>query len=147
MSSNNSKNISLGILEEVLWISTITILVVAILFMTGFLKYEPIAILSNSMLPTFSNGDMVVYEKVDEESLKSILVNTIIVYSIGDTNVVHRVVETLNIDGKIYYRTKGDMNNMPDANLVGINQIKGIYKFHIKYMGFPSIWLYKYFHS
>ena len=30
---------------------------------------------------------------------------------------------------------------------MGIEQISGMYVFHVKYIGFPSIWLYEYFNN
>ena len=120
------------------------ICITLICFMLGIFKYEPIAILSNSMDPTFSRGDIIIYKKLNDDELKKIPKNTIIVYSIDNQNIAHRIVKVLNQNNKIYYQTKGDSNNTSDIKLVETKQIKGIYCFHIKYVGFPSIWLYEY---
>ena len=114
--------------------------------MVGMFKYEPIVILSNSMVPTFSRADVVIYKKINEKQLQEIPNGSIIVYSINNQNIVHRVVNIIK-ENEIMYQTKGDSNNVADRNLVKINQIKGIYVFHIKYIGFPSVWLYEYFNS
>ena len=114
--------------------------------MVGIFKYEPIVILSNSMVPTFSRTDIVIYKKLDEEQLQEIPIGSIIVYSIDDQNIAHRVVSIVK-DENIMYQTKGDNNNVSDTNLVKINQIKGVYVFHIKYLGFPSVWLHEYLNS
>ncbi len=116
-------------------------------FMKGIFKYEPIDILSNSMSPTFNRGDIVVFYKADEEELRNIPNNSIIVYEFENQNIAHRIIKVVNEDGEAVYQTKGDRNNVPDKELVKVNQIKGIYKFHFKYIGFPSIWLYEYFNS
>ena len=42
------------------------------------------------------------------------------------------------------YQTKGDSNNVTDSKLVSLSQIKGIYCFRVKYIGFPSVWLYEF---
>lgn len=127
---------------------TITIIVVTTImcFMIGLFKYEPIAILSNSMQPTFCRGDVVIFKKVEEKQLKKLDKNTIIIYTIGEQNIAHRIVDIIKEKETIKYQTKGDSNNAPDSKLVQINQIKGIYVCNIKYIGFPSVWLYDYFH-
>ena len=116
-------------------------------FMLGIFPYKPIAILSNSMAPTFSRGDVLIYKKLKEEELTEIKVNTIIVYQIGNQNVAHRIVNKVEKNNEIFYQTKGDKNNVEDRILVGTSQIKGIYVLCVKYAGFPSVWLYEYFHK
>lgn len=116
-------------------------------FMLGIFPYEPIAILSNSMTPTFSRGDVLIFKKLKEEELTEIERNTIIVYQIGNQNVAHRIINKVEKNKETFYQTKGDKNNVEDRNLVGTNQIKGVYVFSIKYAGFPSVWLYEYFHK
>ncbi len=71
----------------------------------------------------------------------------IIVYAVGEKNIAHRVVNVIRQNEKVQYQTKGDNNNAPDMNLVKTEQIQGVYVFHIKYLGFPSIWLYDYFNG
>ncbi len=125
----------------------ISLSVALICFMIGIFKHEPIAILSNSMAPTFNRGDVVVFEKLKEEQLKEISIGTIIIYTIGDQNIAHRIVDVKKENGIVLYKTKGDFNNMEDKEEVQINQIKGVYKLHIKYIGFPSVWLYDFFNN
>lgn len=134
------------ILEKIVYGIIITFCVLLIFFMLGIFKYEPITILSNSMKPAFSRNDVVIYKKLSEEELKKIPKNSIIIYSTKNQNIAHRVVDIVKQDNTVKYQTKGDSNNTPDSNLVETNQIKGIYIFHIKYMGFPSVCLYEYFH-
>ena len=116
-------------------------------FMLGIFPYKPIAILSNSMTPTFSRGDVLIFKTLKEEELTQIGLNTIIVYQIGEQNVAHRIVNKVEKNNKIFYQTKGDKNNVEDRILVETDQIKGVYVFSIKYAGFPSVWLYEYFHK
>ena len=134
-------------LIEIMQVITVTLCTLLICFMLGVFRYESITILSNSMEPTFSRGDTIIYKKLNEEELKKIPKNSIIVYTIENKNIAHRVVEVINEKENVQYKTKGDSNNVADINLVQINQIKGIYMFHIKCIGFPSVWLYEYFNS
>ena len=129
------------------YIVTLILSIFLICFMMGVFKYEPISILSNSMEPKFSACDVVIIEKLSESELKEIPIGTIIAYTVNKQNVIHRVVDIVKIDDTVFYQTKGDNNNSPDANLVQIEQIRGIYKTHIKYIGFPSVWLYYFFND
>ena len=107
-----------------------------IFFMLGFFKYQPITILSNSMSPTFERGDVVIYEKG-----KNISPQDIIVFQYNNQLIIHRVVSV----NDSFYITKGDANNTIDYMKIQKEDIKGVYKFHIKYLGYPSIWLREFF--
>ena len=97
------------------------------------------------MAQTFVRGDVVIFEKISNK--EDIPINSIIIYSFGEQNIAHRVVDKIEKNNTVMYQTKGDNNNAPDTDLVPIEKIKGIYVFHIKYIGFPSIWLYDYFNN
>ena len=118
-----------------------------ICFSLGLLKYEPITILSNSMAPMFNKADIVVYKKLNREELNNIKNNSIIIYTVENKNIIHRVINVIKENDIVRYQTKGDNNNVPDTKLVETNQIKGIYVFHIKYLGIPSVLLYEYINN
>ncbi len=145
--NNNIRKRENSLVTKISYIITIAISVTIICFMLGVFKYEPITILSNSMVPEFSRGDVVIYKKLNENELNKIKKNSVIIYEIGEQSIAHRVVNIVENNGIILYQTKGDSNNAPDLNLVETKQIKGLYVFHIKYVGFPSVWLYEYFNS
>ena len=133
--------------EKITYAVTLIISITLICFMQGTFKYEPISILSNSMVPTFSRGDVVIFRKPSEKELKEIPINSIIIYTMEEQNIAHRIVNIIQEKDTVMYQTKGDNNNVPDTKLVNTNQIKGIYSFNIKYIGFPSVWLYDYFNN
>lgn len=109
----------------------IMISILLVLFMLGLFTYQPIAILSNSMYPTFKRGDVVIYKKEE-----NIVCGDIIVFQYQNQIIVHRVVGINE-----YYVTKGDANNSVDYIKVKKEDIKGVYQFSFKYLGYPSIWL------
>ena len=115
----------------VLYPLTIITSILLVLFMLGLFTYQPIAILSNSMNPTFKRGDIVIYKK-DE----NIVPGNIIVFKYQNQIIVHRVVSINE-----YYVTKGDANNNVDYIKVQKEDIKGVYQFSLKYLGYPSILL------
>ena len=57
---------------------------------------------------------------------------------------MHRIVNKIEGNNTLF-ETRGDNNNESDSELVQIDQVKGVYIFHIKYIGYPSLWLYDYF--
>lgn len=136
-----------NLFAKISYILTLALSITLVCFMLGIFKYEPITILSNSMIPTFSRGDVIIYKKITDKQLKELTENSIIIYNMGEQNIAHRIVNTIEKSGTVSYQTKGDSNNAPDINLVETDQIQGIYIFHIKYIGFPSVWLYDYFHD
>ncbi len=140
------KNVKTNKLLGASHLIVILISILLVCFMLGMFKYEPITILSNSMEPAFERADVVIYKKIDEKQLGEIPIGSIIIYSTDGKNIAHRIVDKINENGIIQYQTKGDRNNMADRDLVQVEQIKGVYVFHIKYIGFPSVWLYEYFH-
>ncbi len=121
--------------SKVLYPLTITFSILLVLFMLGLFNYKPIAILSNSMNPTFSKGDVVIYKEKE-----NILPGDIIVFKYNNQIIVHRVVSINE-----YYITKGDANNTIDYIKIKKEDIKGVYQFHIKYLGYPSILLNEFF--
>ena len=83
--------------------------------------YRPVTVLSGSMRPTFSPGDMVV---VTPEPLRDVRVGQIISYRIpvGDHHVQsHRVIKIVRGGANPIVRTKGDANNAPDAWTAKLN--------------------------
>ncbi len=133
--------------EKISYIVTFIFLFTLICFTLGLFKYESIAIISNSMIPCFGRGDVIIYKKINNDELRKISKDTIIVYSTGERNIAHRIVDKIEKNNNVLYQTKGDRNNVADMELVRTTQIKGVYVFCIKYIGFPSILLYEYFNN
>ena len=133
--------------NPLIYIPTIIVIILFVSFMVGLFKYEPIAIISNSMTPIFYRGDVVVFEKIEIKELKKLNKDNIIVYGIDGQYVVHRIIDIEREGEKIFFQTKGDANNSPDLKWVSEEQVIGVYKFSIKYVGYPSVWLNEIFHN
>ena len=124
------------------YIPVFVVIALAAGFVMGLFKYQPIAVLSGSMSPTFNRGDAVVVRKLDDGEKQRLEEGDIIQYQSGSRYVVHRVVEITNDEnGNIQYVTKGDHNNANDTKPVGVDQIVGKVSFVIPYIGYPSVWL------
>ena len=115
-------------------------------FVAGFFTYQPIAIISNSMVPKFARGDAVIVEKISDEEKKNLKEGTIIRFETTEKEVVHRIKEKLvKSDGTVAYITKGDNNNAEDVGEVAPDQIKGVVVYSVPKIGYPSVWLYELF--
>ncbi len=86
----------------------------------------PVIVLSGSMEPTFSAGDMIFVQKTDPAELKE---GDVICYlpEGGDTAVTHRIMEVQQLDGERAFITQGDFNTIADTNPVTESQVQGKY--------------------
>lgn len=94
-------------------------------------------ILTDSMEPVFSSGDLIICHTMDAEAVKE---GDIICFydpaGNGTTTVTHRVTEvTTDENGTLAWKTKGDANNAEDDALVPSEKLAGVYKTHIAGLG------------
>lgn len=116
-------------------------MVTLVLFMTGVFTYKPVVIMSDSMVPVFSRGSVVVVQKLRDPV--DIRVGDIIQYVSENKTITHRVVAIATADddsGDLVFTTKGD--NSPSRDLpVKQEQVLGVIRSTIPYVGFPTVWL------
>ena len=114
-------------------------LVAVALFGSLFLGYRPIIVVSGSMEPGVSVGDVVLYEP---HPLSGIARGTVIAYddpTVDGGTAIHRVVATDPDTG--WLRTRSDANTTPDSGWVTEDSIKGIGRTLIPYLGLPAAWI------
>jgi signal peptidase I len=95
-----------------------------------------VAVESNSMVPTFSQGDILVLQGSTASNLH---IGDIIVFSPGQqTPVVHRII-AINQDGT--FQTKGDANSgqLPFERSIAASQVHGKAILIIPYLGWLKI--------
>lgn len=103
--------------------------------------YVPLTILSGSMEPTYPSGSQVFVEPVEgaEQAEDEVTVGSTITfmpYPDDPTLVTHRVVEiSYGTDGKPTYTTQGDANETPDETEVGPQQLRGVVRYHVPWVG------------
>ncbi len=133
--------------ETRFWVGTIgvfvTISVLSLVVMTFVpsvaFGYRPIAVVSGSMGPGISVGDLVLYER---HGLSGIEEGNIIVFddpTIDGGTIVHRVVDIDPETG--WLRTKGDANANDDSGWVTEDDIKGVGRILIPFAGIPAVWV------
>ena len=116
-------------------------LITLAVLVSGFFPHYMIGVGSDSMKPVINKGDAIILKKVTPKTeLKK---GDIVAYTNEDNTrtIVHRIEEISKANGKKAYVTKGDANNGVDSNVVSPSQIKGIVKFKIPFIAYPTVWL------
>ncbi len=94
--------------------------------------YLPMIVLTDSMYPEIESGDLIICHTIAAEDVK---VNDVISFfdpaGNGTSIVTHRVLEIVEEDGELKFRTKGDFNNTEDKDLVPAENLVGIYQSRI----------------
>ena len=89
---------------------------------------SPLIVLTDSMLPEISSGDLIIAEKIDAGQIK---VGDVISFfdpaGNGSSVVTHRVIEIVEENGITKWRTRGDNNNTEDKVLVPFENLVGIW--------------------
>jgi len=102
-------------------------------------RFGIIVIGSGSMSDEINRGDAVVFESADHCTVNE---NDVIIFeNDSGTRIVHRVIEIRNENGQIQYITKGDANEDADPGYVTSENIVGVVRFKVLYIGYPSLWL------
>ena len=120
------------------WIATAVVAVVTVWFALGIFPVFPKAIISDSMKPDISRGDIVLLQKVDPNSLNE---QDVILYALDNIQVFHRIIKIEYVQGVKHYTMKGDNNKDEDPKPVLGEQIIGKHIATIPYIGWPGILL------
>ena len=98
--------------------------------------YLPLIVLTDSMVPEIYSGDLIICHTIDAEDVKT---GDVIAFfdpaGNGTSIVTHRVIEVINENGEIEFKTQGDNNNTEDRLPVSEDSLVGIYKTRIAGLG------------
>lgn len=98
--------------------------------------YAPLIVLTGSMEPEINSGDLIIVKQIED---KDVQVGDIIAFFDPDGNgtsiLTHRVIEVMEEDGILSFRTQGDANNAADRLAVPADQLVGTYRFKISGAG------------
>ena len=102
----------------------------------------PLIVCTDSMSPDINGGDLIFckQEKIDEIKVGDV----ISFFDPAGSNssiVTHRVVEIIDKDGDISFKTKGDANNIADELLVTEDDLIGVYKTKIPNLGYVALFI------
>ena len=150
---NNSKaNKVLTVIGSVLCVLLIPILIINVtLIVKSFVNKDevpsigntmPLIVLTDSMHPEIESGDLIICKTADAADIK---VNDVISFfdpaGNGTSIVTHRVIEIVEKDGELFFRTRGDNNNTEDKELVPAKNLVGIYKSRIAGAGHIAMFM------
>ena len=119
-------------------ILTVVTIIMAMLISCQF-KYGILVIGSGSMTGAINKGDSIFFEQYDKQ--EKIEIGQVIIFNKDEIKIVHRVVDIKKVNGETRYTTKGDANEYNDDGYITNEDIIGICKFRIAYVGYPSIWI------
>ena len=102
----------------------------------------PLIVLTDSMYPEIESGDLIICRTAEADEIE---VNDIISFfdpaGNGTSIVTHRVIEIVEEDGEISFRTCGDNNNIEDKELVPTENLVGVYKMRIAGAGHIAMFM------
>ena len=119
----------------------IGIFILIIMLNSGFFKYQNMTIGSNSMKPYMSKGDVIILEKLKGNEIYELKKGDILVFRYNNKVIAHRIYKVYNDETEIRFRTKGDANEKYDDPIINKDQVVGILRYRIKYIGLPSVWV------
>lgn len=124
-----------------IWNVTTTVLVILVVLCAVFLMgsrligYQCYTVISGSMEPAYSVGDLLYVKEVDVNTIE---VGDPITFLLNEDLAVatHRVTK-VDAENKRFY-TKGDANDIEDSNPVHFNNVIGVPQFSIPKLGYVS---------
>lgn len=120
--------------------SVITFALLTIVLLTsGLFTYQALTIGSGSMSPAIEKGDVIVLKSMKNEEARKIKKGDVLVYNHDNKIIVHRVIKKSNNGKTISFKTKGDYNNAKDSWTVKQEDVIGIVKFRIRWVGMPTV--------
>lgn len=113
----------------------ILVLVVSFVLVASRHGWEFAAVLSGSMEPALGVGGLVVIKPAEAPGIET---GDVISFRLPgiDTPTCHRVIDTKEVDGKLFFQTKGDANEEPDLYLVSAQDVTGKAVFYAPYVGY-----------
>ncbi len=127
------------------WDAVTTVLVAAVAIMAVLLAggrlvgLQAFAVRSGSMEPEYPVGSLIYVQRTDRSGINP---GDPITFMLNEhTAATHRVVEIIQQDGGICYRTKGDANTSADIEPVQEENVIGKPVFMVPYLGYAASYI------
>lgn len=104
------------------WTLTSLAAIIIVWFSMGVFSYKPKVIMTGSMEPLISPGDIVIVHKIDGKQARE---GDIIMFPHGGMKVTHRIIAVNDEGGQQTFTTKGDANPDPDPETVLADNVQG----------------------
>lgn len=102
----------------------------------------PLIVLTDSMYPEIESGDLIICHTAEAEDIE---VRDVIAFfdpaGNGSSIVTHRVIEVVEENGTLSFRTRGDNNNAEDRLLVPADNLVGVYQSRIAGAGHIAMFM------
>ena len=106
---------------------------------TRFVGLQPFTVLSGSMEPVYSAGDLIYVKEIDPFQLEE---GTIITFMLSEETIAtHRIVEVVpdaEDDTVVRFKTKGDANESEDGGLAHYKNVIGTPIFSVPKLGYVA---------
>jgi signal peptidase I len=93
---------------------------------------------SRSMTGALNKGDVILFKKYENQELND---NQIIIFNYDGVQTIHRINKIIKVNDEYRFYTKGDANKKLDNGYRLEEDIYGIVKLKIPYIGYPTLWL------
>lgn len=119
------------------WLLVAVVVALAVLLVgMKALGFQVYAVLSGSMEPTYHVGSLIYVKSVDTDDIQ---VGDAITFMLDEnTLATHRVTQVIEDISSVSFKTKGDANNNEDAEAVSAQNVLGVPKFSIPYLGYVA---------
>lgn len=124
--------------SRVISIIVLLLMLGAVMLVSNQFRYGSYVIATPSMTGELNEGDIAVYESYDDQL---IVEGQVIVFEKNSSMIIHRVIKIENINGTTRYYTKGDANEDADSGFITSSDIRGVVRFKLSYLGYPTLWL------
>lgn len=122
------------------WIVVALILLPFVIYLVPqlVLAQEAYVVLSGSMEPAIPTGGVVFVYGTQPENLEK---GDIITFQTdGDQVTTHRIIEVVERNGDLSFRTQGDANDDPDPGFIQPDEVVGEVKWWVPYLGYVIEW-------
>lgn len=132
VSYNEKRNNFIG--NSVLFI----VIILLIMLISCQFRYGILVVGSRSMTGTVNKGDAIIFESYKEQDISN---GQVIIFDYNDTQTIHRVIDVKEVNGETRYYTKGDANKTADKDYRTKDDIQGLVKLKVQYIGYPTLWV------
>ena len=109
---------------------------------SNLFRFWIVAVASGSMEPTIEIGDAIIVDKKYNKHLNELKEGDILVFKNNKKIYTHRIVKIKRENDQYSINTKGDRKGQTeDRWIVTNNDVIGVVKAKIKYIGYPTVWL------
>ncbi|MCL4366900.1 signal peptidase I [Patescibacteria group bacterium] len=134
---------SLNLVAKILeWLIFAIILFIFVVVLSPLLptkdKGALYVVASGSMEPTIQTGSVALVQSTDTTTLQSGEIIAFVEPTDSTKTVIHRIYQVQNDGANLFFITKGDNNQSPDAWQVPASLVKGKYTSSIPYLGYPA---------